>query len=222
MNKVTKGLEYSLLDGGVAVLVGIGYCEQEHIVVPSVVSGFPIVGVAEKAFYRSQQIKSIWLPASVRFVDSEAFAWCRNLEKVSFESVLEIGERAFMGCDRLSFIELGNELEMVDEKAFAYCSSIASISLPDSVASLGEYAFEGCRGLHSVSLPDHIKVIENGTFYACGNLHRVKLPRRLEYIDEYAFAYCTSLTEMLIPSKTVLNADAFFECGTLSRNGVVS
>lgn len=222
MSKATKGLEYSLLDGGVAVLVGVGYCEQEHIVLPSFVGGFPVVGVAEKAFCRSTQIKSIHLPLSVKFVDSEAFAWCRNLERVAFKNVLEIGERAFMGCDRLSSIEFGSELEMVDEKAFAYCSAITSLDLPESLTSIGESAFEGCRNLRSVTLPDHIKVIQNSTFSACGNLCRVKLPRRLEYIDEYAFAYCTSITEMLIPSKTVLNADAFFECGSLSRKGIVS
>ena len=102
MSKATKGLEYSLLDGGVAVLVGVGCCEQEHMVVPSSVSGFPVVGVAEKAFFRSQQVKSIRFPSSVRFVDSEAFAWCKDLEKVTFESVLEIGDRADRKSTRLN------------------------------------------------------------------------------------------------------------------------
>lgn len=221
MSKVSKGLEYSLLDGGVAVLAGIGYCENEHITVPSVVSGFPVVGVTEKAFCKALQVKSITLPASVKFIDSQAFAWCHELESVAFEGVLEIGERAFMGCDKLTDIDFGDELEIVGEKAFAYCPALTSVKLPDSVSSVQPSAFEGCRNLRTVTLSDHIKMIENGTFYGCTSLRQVQLPRRLEYVDEYAFAYCTGLTEMLIPSRTVLNKDAFFECGNLSRNGVV-
>ena len=62
MSRSTIGLEYSLLDGGVAVLVGIGYCDKENIVVPSNISGFPIVGVAEKAFSKVSQLKSITFP----------------------------------------------------------------------------------------------------------------------------------------------------------------
>jgi hypothetical protein len=220
--KATKGLEYSLLDGGVAVLAGIGYCEKEDVVVPSSISGFPVVGVAEKAFCRSDKIKSITLPSSVRYIDEQAFAWCRNLERVSFESVLEIGERAFMGCDKLNSIDWGNELEVIGEKAFAYCTALKFVSLPESVSALGEASFEGCRGLVSIDLSNSVKMIENSTFSACTSLRQVKLPKRLEYIDEYAFAYCTAITEMLVPSKTVLNSAAFFECGNFSRSGVVS
>ena len=221
MEKTTKGLEFSLLDGGVAVLAGIGCCVEEHITVPSVIGGCPVVGVAEKAFCKSEQIKSITFPVSMRFVDAQAFAWCRNLEKVTFDGVLEIGERAFMGCDRLSGVEFGGEIEVVGEKAFAYCPALVSLTLPDSVTSLGESAFEGCRNMRSVSLSDNVKVIENGTFYACGSLRQVKLPRRLEYVDEFSFAYCTSITEMLVPSRAVLNHDAFFGCGKMHRSHAV-
>lgn len=221
MKKVTNGLEFSLLDGGVAVLEGFGCCELEHIVVPAMIGGFPVVGVAEKAFCRSEQLRSIFFPASVRFVDAQAFAWCRNLEKVIFDGVLELGERAFMGCDNLSSVVLGGELEIIGEKAFAYCPALEALILPDSVTSIGEAAFEGCRNLRSIDISDNVKVIENGTFYACGSLRQIKLPRRLEYIDEFSFAYCISIKEMLIPSRTVLNHDAFLGCGTLHRSHAV-
>lgn len=220
--RTSKGLEFNILDSGVAVVSGIGYCENEYITVPEKIEGFSVVGVAEKAFCKSLQIKSITLPDSVKYIDDEAFAWCHELKSIKFEGILEIGERAFMGCDKLSEMSFGNELEVIGEKAFAYCPSIIAVELPDSVSFLGSSSFEGCRSLKSVSIPDSVKTIEYGTFYACSSLRQVKLPKRLEYIDEYAFAHCTSITEMALPSKTVLNADAFFQCGTLHRKGYVS
>jgi len=222
MSRPTNGLEYSLLDGGVAVLVGIGYCNKEHIVVPETISGFTVVGVAEKAFFKSSDLKSIVLPSSVKFIEDQAFAWCSNLEEVIFDGILEIGNRSFIGCDKLKLLSFSNVIEFIGEKAFAYCPSLVSLTIPESVISIGQSAFEGCRSLVSVNISENVRLIENGTFYACTSLRSVTLPRRLEYIDEYAFAYCSAVTDMIIPKKTVVNSDAFFESGNLCRNGFVS
>ena len=219
--RISYGLEYVVTKNGVAILRGIGNCLDEHIVVPSSVQGYPVVGVAEKAFDRSTQIKSIVLPESVRFIESQAFAWCRELVKITL-NVSEIGDRAFMGCDSLSRIDFGEKLELIGEKAFAYCPAIVSVALPDSLTRLGAATFEGCRNLNKILLSDGIRIIENGTFYACDKLRRVELPSKLEYVDEYAFAYCISLLEMNIPSRTVINNDAFFECGRICGDGRVS
>ena len=84
--KASSGLEYRVLDGNSAVLCGFGECLDEHIVVPSAVRGYSIVGIAEKAFYRSSKIKSITLSKSIRFIEPQAFAWCFELTKnQSFE-----------------------------------------------------------------------------------------------------------------------------------------
>lgn len=219
--RVSYGLEYLVTKSGVAILRGIGNCLDEHIVVPSSVQGYPVVGVAEKAFARSTQIKSIILPESVSFIEPQAFAWCRELISITL-NVSEIGDRAFMGCDRLAKIDLGERLEQIGEKAFAYCPALISVALPETVCRLGSASFEGCRNLNKISLSDGIKMIENGTFYACDKLRRVELPSKLEYVDEYAFAYCISLLEMNIPSRTVINNDAFFECGRICGDGRVS
>lgn len=219
--KYSHGLEYKVSKSGVAVLCGIGNCTDEHLIIPSFVEDFPIVGVAEKAFARCLQIKSISLPSSVTYVSDQAFAWCRNIEEVRFETVSEVGNRAFMGCDKLSCISFGNKLETIGDKAFAYCPSLSSVSLPDSLTSLGSASFEGCRNLVSITISSGISIIENGTFYACESLSQISLPKTLEYIDEYAFAYCASINEMNIPTKTVINRDAFFEC-SLNKNGKAS
>ena len=220
--KVSSGLEYRVLDGNSAVLCGVGECLDEHIIVPSAIRGYSIVGIAERAFYRSSQIKSITLSRSIRFIEPQAFAWCRELTEINLFNTEEIGERAFMGCDMLTRVNFGKQLGTIGEKAFAYCPSLTSMSLPNSLTRLGSASFEGCRNLCSISLSDGIRIIENGTFYACEKLRRVELPSKLEYIDEHAFAYCVSIVEMNLPPRTVINDDAFFECGRICGNGRVS
>ncbi len=218
----SSGLEYKLLDDETAVLCGIGSCNDENVVVPATIDSHTVVGVLKKAFYRNDRIKSVTLPCSVSFIDGQAFAWCSRLDSVQLYGVVEIGNRAFMGCDRLCNVEIFNGLRLIGEKAFAYCSSLASVKLPDSVAKLGVSAFEGCRNLTKIILPQSLRFIENGTFYACASLRKVVVPRRLEYIDEYAFAYCASITEIKLPKTTVVNGDAFFECGGRLNFGKVS
>ena len=78
---------------------------------------------------------------------------------------------------------------------------------------MGASVFEGCRNLKTVSLPQNLKIIANSTFYACTALERVIMPQALAYVDELAFAYCIALEYPVIPEKTVINRDAFFECG---------
>ncbi len=208
--RISYGLEYVVMKNGVAVLRGIGNCLDEHIIVPSSVQGYPVVGVAEKAFARSTQIKSVVLPKSVEFIEPQAFAWCRELVEIT-SNASEIGDRAFMGCDRLAKIDFGENLERIGEKAFGYCPALISVALPDSLTRLGSAAFEGCRNLAEISLSDNLLVIESSTFYACDSLSKVILPPILEFIDELAFAYCASIDELNIPATTVINREAFFE-----------
>lgn len=208
----SKGLEFVINSQNEAYLCGIGTCTDENVVVPSSFNGCMVVGVAEKAFERNDLIKSVILPFSVENIEKMAFAWCRNLESIRMEGVIDIKNRAFMGCDSLKNVVFGDYLQFIDDKAFSYCSALERIELPRHVGSIGTAAFEGCRNLKKISLPNSVKVIENSTFYACTSLRSVKLSNQLEYIDEYAFAYCISITEMNLSPKTVINNEAFFEC----------
>ncbi len=218
----SHGLEYKLSDNGAAVLCGIGSCESDFIYVPESVDGFTVIGVEKKAFCRCEQIKGVVLPSSVKYIAAQAFAWCRNLESIVLDGAVEIKDRAFIGCDKLSKVKFGSALEAIGEKAFAHCPAVTEAQFPDSLELLGSGAFEGCRNLRSVSLSDNVRVIENGTFYGCTSLQKVSLPENLEYIDEYAFAYCISIADMNIPSKTVINCEAFFESENICLGDKVS
>lgn len=67
-------------------------------------------------------------------------------------SVTDIGDEAFSGCDNLTAITLPNQLETISKKAFYRCSSLESISLPASLKGIGEYAFADCSKLSTVKV----------------------------------------------------------------------
>ena len=212
MNKVySSGLEYRALAENMLSLCGIGSCTDENIIVPEFVGGSKVISVDSFAFRRNEFIKSISLPDSVDYIGAEAFAWCKNICSVSFNNVIHISERAFMGCDSLVSAHVGARLNIVGKKAFAYCPSLKSITLPDSLETLGASAFNGCRNLTAVALPRSLKSIESGTFYACSNLSSINIPENLGYIDEFAFAYCISLEDLALSARTIINQYAFFE-----------
>ena len=208
---VSLGLEYEVRRDGTAVLMSIGSCADSCITVPQFFEGKTVVAVADNAFRGNCEIISIKLPSTVTVIGKNSFAWCRNLETVIGGGLLEIGAKAFIGCDSLSDLGLGKKVKKIGTKAFAYCISLTSAYLPDSICEMGVSVFEGCRNLDTVALPDSLRIVENGTFYACTSLKHVEMPRNLKYIDEYAFAYCVSLDEISLSKQTVTNNNAFFE-----------
>lgn len=221
-NHFSSGLEYRAIADGMLLLCGIGTCTDEDIVVPESLNSSVVVGVDDSAFIRSNHIKSVILPESVSYIGGSAFAWCRNLTYVKACGAVEISERAFMGCDSLSSVELGDKLEILSAKALAYCSSLQSVSLPDSTYSLGASVFEGCRNIVSIRLPDTLRIIQSGSFYACTSLININAPSSLEYIDEFAFAYCDAIKSFDLPRTALVNKDAFHGCVGHHRNILAS
>ncbi|MBR3878922.1 MAG: leucine-rich repeat protein [Clostridia bacterium] len=208
----SSGIEYKFGKNGTASIVSIGSCTDKHIIIPEFFEGKTVTAVEDGAFSRAEGIVSITLPHTVSHIGKKAFAWSRRLEFVRASGVLEIGEKAFMGCEALTDITLGSKIKRIGKKAFAYCIELSSAELPSGISEIGASAFEGCRALGRVTLPESLRIIESGMFYACTSLSRVTLSNTVRYIDENAFAYCISLNDISIPRTAVINQNAFFEC----------
>ena len=87
----------------------------------------------------------------IRFIEDGAFKDKTNLKSVSLNNGLySIGYQAFMGCRKLTGIEI-----------------------PETVVSVEEEAFSGCIGLKTVSIPKSVKKIERSTFSNCYRIQTV-------------------------------------------------
>lgn len=211
------GLSFITLNDHECALSGIGNCHDSRIVIPSEYMGRTVVQIADMAFAHNHDIVSIMIPPSVKHIGDYAFAWCHNLHAVTLENrgVNTIGERCFIGCDKLAQLYLGDSLISIGEKAFAFCSSIRTLALPFGTREAGQSAFEGCRSLESVILPESLSTLPNNMFGACISLTSVSLSGRTRSIGYYAFSYCRNLKYVNVGNADV-HEDAFYGCESLA------
>ena len=191
-------------------------------------------GVATKQYYYGESVSSrtyrtFYIPASLKSVT------------VTGGNILS---SAFLNCNGLTSITIGNSVTSIGDDAFSKCTGLTSITIPDSVTSIGSYAFYGCTGLTSITIPDSVTSIGIGAFSGCSNLTTVNwnaiactsagshgypifencsklttvnIGDNVTIIPSYAFLNCTGLTSVVIPdSVTSIGSSAFSGCSSLT------
>ena len=116
-----------------------------------------ITEIGERAFYSCDKLvdlnKISFTAAKYCEVETEAFAYCDNLETVYLpKNVQTIGESAFAGAPKLSKVQLSDGLQYIEDDVFYDCNSLTSITLPSSVIYLGYSPFVFCDNLESITL----------------------------------------------------------------------
>ena len=119
----SRGLIFAPDGHGGAMLVGMGECTDEVLVIPSrTPDGLRVTSVCDAALMRNARITRIMIPKSIKSIGKYAFAWCSNLQAVTIpSSVAEIGDRAFTGCERLTRLCLRDGIRRIGERAFSFC-----------------------------------------------------------------------------------------------------
>lgn len=150
---------------------------------------------------------------NVTSIKSKAFYFTApNLMSVTIpNSVLTIGESAFVGHNSLSSLTIGNSVINIGKSAFGGCSSLTSVGIPNSVICIGSSAFASCTGLLSVEIPNRVDSIKDKTFEYCNGLTSVFIPGSVVYIGNSAFRYCTSLMSVTIPNSVVTIGECAFQ-----------
>ena len=132
--------------------------------------------------------------------------------------VVEIGVRAFEGCESLTSIVIPKSVTNIGECAFMYCKSLTSIELPESVTSIGNCTFYGCESLTSIVIPDTITSISVGAFEDCTSLSSIVVQKSVTSIGNCAFYGCESLTSIELPESVTSIGDlAFSSCNSLEK-----
>ncbi|MCR4836942.1 MAG: leucine-rich repeat protein [Bacteroidaceae bacterium] len=114
-------------------------------------------------------------------------------------------------------VSLPNSVTEIEEYAFSGCNLIESICLHDSIASLGQYVFVDCMSLKEVHLPSDLDKIPDCSFYGCTYLEKINLPINVSRIGQGAFYNCTNLKEIILPeSVKEIEAAAFKKCSSIT------
>ena len=167
--------------------------------------------------------------SEVENVGSCAFAFCRNLEEISFPNCTFLADSVFSSCRNLRIANLPM-CSQVGYAAFSGCYSLSSVSVT-SCQSISDYAFFGCSKLNAISIPNcsafgsnafracglesiYGPLVELGgasTFYGAGSLSTVNLPK-LSNVNFSMFYSCSKLVDISVPLAQRVGDNAFAYC----------
>ena len=163
--------------------------------------------------YTETDYEEVYLKNTVQSVHDEAFKKCKNLKKVTIESLDILLPSVFEYCTSLEEVNLPDNLYQISDFAFGDCTSLKSIILPSGLVQIDTAAFVK-SGLESIILPDSINFIDSSAFSFCRNLKEVILPRTLKFITEGMFYNCISLEKITLPEGLKAIDDFAFNCNS--------
>lgn len=192
-----------------------------NVIIPDTVTD-----IVEEAFHYNENITSVYLP-NISCIKCATFEDCNNLKSVYIpDSVKSIERSAFAYCYELTNVILPDGLNEIGDNAFVYCRNLTNIAIPDTVTSIGGDAFIGTKWLEDrqaenplvivngilidgttcsgkVTIPNNVTRIEYSAFKNCENLICVELPDSVTSIGESAFYNCDALKEVTVPKSVI-------------------
>lgn len=107
--------------------------------------------IGDYAFYSCLGLKEITIPATITWIGQNSFGFCLGATKITVDSAY-IGESAFLMCESLTDLTIGNHVKVIDQSAFFDCNSLTSAYVPASVIEIRDAAFSHCDALASIEV----------------------------------------------------------------------
>ena len=193
--------------------------------------------IGSSAFKNCTAITSLTLPESLETIDTSAFENCTNLASVNLEKVKYINQKAFKGCESLTFADLTGFVGYGSPASYAgklynetFCNSgLISFTfdntdpdmtnvIPARIKYFGSKLFSNTK-LVRVSFEYSDESISLSTaFDGCAELSMVNLGSRKMIVSVGAFKNCASLGSISIGSgATSIGKNAFQGCVNLTE-----
>ncbi len=190
--------------------------------IPEKLDKYKVTEIGYQAFKECVNIKTVYIPDTVKIIGANAFQMCSNLQRVVMsDSLEEIGKLAFHECFRLEDVTMSKGLKKIGFQAFKNCTALTDIFIPKSLTESScfneEGPFYGCTGLKNITFEDGITMIPEGLF-AGSVITEMEIPSTVETIGPEAFRYCLNLKKVDFPDglKTI-KYGAFRECSALEK-----
>lgn len=175
-----------------------------NVVVPSVIDGKTVVGIAEGAFKEKEQITSVTLPANISTVPEYAFAECPALKNVVLQAAqVTVGAYAFYNCAALTTVQTTGNIDSVGNGAFYNCVSLVDVQAKGGIRRIGKYGFRGCQSLVDLDIRKTSK-IGAYAFFSCSQLTSVTAGKMLNSIGKNAFLDTSEKLVLTVSKKSKL------------------
>lgn len=168
-----------------------------------------VVRIQETAF-SSCRLTSVMIPDSVGEIGQYAFGGCQRLTNgIVLNNITNLGQGAFYNCSGIPDIILGRGLRTINESTFEFCSSLTNVIIPAGVTNIDDYAFCGCNSLKHVIIPRGVTRIGICAFNNCG-MTSIIVPESVTSIDGYAFESCCNLKEAIFQGDAPIGNSTLF------------
>eukprot|EP00672_Neobodo_designis_P025500 CAMPEP_0174838842 /NCGR_PEP_ID=MMETSP1114-20130205/7661_1 /TAXON_ID=312471 /ORGANISM="Neobodo designis, Strain CCAP 1951/1" /LENGTH=567 /DNA_ID=CAMNT_0016072953 /DNA_START=73 /DNA_END=1776 /DNA_ORIENTATION=- len=187
----------------------------------------PAEGFDDGAFSECPKLVTLDLSArkSQRTVRSQAFTWCRSLERVFWPPGLEaLGDEVLANCPNIEIVDLSvcASLRRIGDDSFCRCTSLQRVLWPSGLEMLGRRVFAACPKMVSVDLSAclSLRVVGDYAFSNCTTLRTAVFPRNVEELGDFVFTNCPDLKTVDLSVCTSLRHignKAFSKCPALER-----
>ena len=176
------------------------------IAIPGSINGLPVTKIGPDAFYMCEDITSVYIPASVKYIDTYAFSGCKSLTSV--------------------VLEKNSQLEKIGAAAFSFCNNLAELAIPDSVTSIGDAAFDKTNLVTNCIKYDNALYLgnESNPYFILfagkeNTIESVSIHKNCEFINSFAFNQYTALSSVTFEGNNVKSilSSAFYSCDALVK-----
>ena len=227
----TATVSYRTKDGN-----KVGGSYYGDVVIPAKApNGYDVTVIGENAFYNSNTMTSLTIPATIDSIGRDPFNGCKaHLTKIVIEDtdrLLRTYAMHYWAGREMVFGGQGIDLDVkeayigrpfrtaIDESEsrrqsiFLGNDSLRTVTFSDRYEEVPDGMFEDCDSLRSVHLSPNTKRIGKEAFYYCQSLSAITLPDGVEVIDECAFQRCKTLEKINLPkSLRIIGGYAFNRC----------
>ena len=163
--------EYQILEDNSAEIISY-FGKEPQVSIPDSLDGHPVSIIGPEAFKGNYELLSVELPEGIVEIGDSAFDNCTEMHIP--DSVEELGNHMFSGCDSLRTVNIPRLIEEIPESMFYGCGQLRSCSIPETVRSIGKRAFSD-SGITRLELPSGIKSIEGRSFSGCSSLEEIRV-----------------------------------------------
>lgn len=158
------------------------------------------------------------LPGTVTEIGENAFVECDGLTSINLGNVTTIHDYAFFDCKGLKSITLPESVEKLGTGAFFNCTNLTTLKMNDKLREMGERAFMRCISLNDIEFAGDNLKIGNHAFESCKNMSIGDISDCVSEIGDYAFASCIKHRTLVLPASIQrIGEKAFFACSQISR-----